>query len=234
MAPAWTRTARQTRRKADARSFGIHRSRGRQAWQRRPIDREPADNDESSLFEAAQCKLDRTAEFGIVNVVYRPDGRLAQLGVEQTLLKAECVQAMTALARLTLEHQTRKPAPGTPEFLVLPITTEYVDCADREPREFTEPGRVGQNIIEPPRKVRDVRPTYPPALQRQRVSGAVILEGVISTTGCVSEVSVLKGVAPAMDFAALRAVSSWLFTPTLLDGKPVPVIMTVTVNFEIG
>jgi protein TonB len=35
-----------------------------------------------------------------------------------------------------------------------------------------------------------------------------------------------------LDQAALDAVRQWEYTPTLLNGTPVPVIMTVTVNFR--
>jgi protein TonB len=43
---------------------------------------------------------------------------------------------------------------------------------------------------------------------------------------------VLRSV-PLLDQAALDAVRQWVFTPTLLNGVPVPVIMTVTVNFTL-
>jgi protein TonB len=36
-----------------------------------------------------------------------------------------------------------------------------------------------------------------------------------------------------LDAAALDAVKQWTFTPTLLNGTAVPVIMTVTVNFTL-
>ena len=36
-----------------------------------------------------------------------------------------------------------------------------------------------------------------------------------------------------IDAAALDAVKQWVFTPTTLNGQPVPVIMTVTVNFTL-
>jgi protein TonB len=70
-------------------------------------------------------------------------------------------------------------------------------------------------------------------MQRARVSGIVILEATISPTGCVRAARVLRSVELPLDVAALRAVSGWRFTPTLLDGIPVPVVMTVTVNFTL-
>jgi len=38
---------------------------------------------------------------------------------------------------------------------------------------------------------------------------------------------------PLLDQAALDAVRQWEYSPTLLNGVPVPVIMTVTVNFTL-
>ena len=34
--------------------------------------------------------------------------------------------------------------------------------------------------------------------------------------------------------AAVDAVRQWRFTPTLLNGEPVPIVMTVTVNFTLS
>ena len=39
---------------------------------------------------------------------------------------------------------------------------------------------------------------------------------------------------PLLDQAALEAVRQWEFTPTMLNGVPVPVIMTVTVQFTLS
>ena len=95
-----------------------------------------------------------------------------------------------------------------------------------------EPVRVGGNIS-PPTKVTDVPPVYPPVAQAARVTGVVILEAIIGPTGNVTEVKILRSV-PLLDDAAVEAVQQWQYTPTLLNGVPVPVIMTVTVNFQIG
>jgi protein TonB len=93
------------------------------------------------------------------------------------------------------------------------------------------PVRVGGNI-KPPTKVKDVRPTYPPIAQSARVQGVVIIEATIGPSGAVQEAKVLRSI-PLLDAAALDAVKQWQFTPTLLNGVPVPVIMTVTVNFTL-
>ncbi len=63
--------------------------------------------------------------------------------------------------------------------------------------------------------------------------GIVVLEATITATGCVSRAEVLRSVSTDLDVSALRSVTGWAFTPTLLDGAPVPVTMTVTVQFSL-
>lgn len=91
--------------------------------------------------------------------------------------------------------------------------------------------RVGGDIAEP-KKIKDVKPVYPAEAQAAGIQGVVILEATIAPSGYVSDARVLRSI-PALDQAAVEAVRQWAFTPTLLNGAPVPVIMTVTVNFTL-
>jgi len=91
--------------------------------------------------------------------------------------------------------------------------------------------RVGGDI-RPPQKVTDVAPVYPPLARAARVEGIVILEAVIGEDGGVRDVRVLRSVQ-LLDEAAMEAVRQWRFTPTLLNGEPVPVVMTITVAFKL-
>jgi periplasmic protein TonB len=93
------------------------------------------------------------------------------------------------------------------------------------------PIRVG-GLVKEPQKIRDVAPRYPLVAQQTKVQGVVILEAVISESGVVQGVRVLLS-KPLLDEAAVEAVRQWRFTPTLLNGQPVPVVMTVTVNFRL-
>ena len=93
------------------------------------------------------------------------------------------------------------------------------------------PVRVGGNI-KTPTKIKDRKPVYPPIAQSARVQGVVIIEATIGANGKVQDAKVLRSI-PLLDAAALDAVREWEFTPTTLNGQPVPVIMTVTVNFTL-
>ncbi|MDQ3441079.1 MAG: TonB family protein [Planctomycetota bacterium] len=94
---------------------------------------------------------------------------------------------------------------------------------------FPNAVRAGGNV-RVPRKIKDVKPVTPPAALEQRVQGVVILEIVINETGGVADAKVLRSI-PLLDQAALDAVKEWQFEPTELEGRPVPVIITVTVQF---
>jgi len=83
-----------------------------------------------------------------------------------------------------------------------------------------------------PVKTTDVAPVYPIIAKNAHVKGVVILEAVLNAQGGVESVRVLRSV-PLLDQAAVDAVQQWRFTPALLNGQPVPVVMTVTVNFTL-
>jgi periplasmic protein TonB len=95
----------------------------------------------------------------------------------------------------------------------------------------TEPVRPGGNIRAPER-IQYVAPVYPPIAQTVRKQGVVIIEAVIGVDGRVQNARILRS-EPLLDEAALVAVRQWTYTPTLLNGVPVPVIMTVTVSFQL-
>lgn len=90
---------------------------------------------------------------------------------------------------------------------------------------------VGGDIREPV-KVRHVAPDYPSLAVAARVEGAVVLQCVITTEGTVSEIAIVSGHVLLND-AAIAAVSRWRYRPTLLNGEPVSVILTVTVSFAL-
>jgi protein TonB len=94
------------------------------------------------------------------------------------------------------------------------------------------PVRVGGEIKEP-RKVRHVSPIYPEVAVVAHVHGNVILECLVSPQGAVTDVKLVRGI-PLLNAAAMDAVRQWAYTPTLKDGVPVPVILTVTVTFQLS
>jgi TonB family protein len=89
--------------------------------------------------------------------------------------------------------------------------------------------RIGGQI-RPPTKIKDVQPVYPAIARSARVAGVVTIAATIGPDGKVIDATVVRSI-PLLDQAALDAVQQWEYTPTLLNGVPVPVLVTVTINF---
>jgi protein TonB len=106
-----------------------------------------------------------------------------------------------------------------------------VDAPPQSPITAPDPIPVGGNI-KPPARTKYVMPEYPDIARAARVQGVVIIEAIIGTDGKVELARVLRS-NPLLEQAALAAVRAWEYTPTLLNGRPTPVIMTVTVQFSL-
>ena len=87
-------------------------------------------------------------------------------------------------------------------------------------------------LVTPPVKIRDVSPVYPELPRLARVEGQVVIEAVIA---CDGRRGGDPGIAVDAVFAeaALAAVRQWKYRPTLINGRPVPVVLTVTVTFRL-
>jgi protein TonB len=99
------------------------------------------------------------------------------------------------------------------------------------PAVVAEPLRPGGQIKEPV-KIHDVAPIYPLFAVRAKLSGFVIVAATIDVDGRVTDAKVLRSV-PGLDQAALDAVRQWRYRPTLLNGVPVSILVTVTVTFAL-
>jgi len=97
---------------------------------------------------------------------------------------------------------------------------------------LTTPLRVGGDIKQP-KQIKRVEPLYPDDAKAAGITGMVILEVLLDTEGRVKQAAVLRHATPSLDQAALSAVQQWVYQPTLLNGAPVEVVFTVTVNFSM-
>ena len=118
-------------------------------------------------------------------------------------------------------------------MLVMVLVWPLAAARPALPPQEQQPVRVGSGI-QPPMKIKDVRPVYPPAAMAEGRQGIAIVEAVIGTDGTVTDATIIRSIGDDLDRAALDAVYQWVFRPTTLNGQPVPVIMTVTVSFRLG
>jgi protein TonB len=94
------------------------------------------------------------------------------------------------------------------------------------------PVRIGGQITQP-QLVKRVEPDYPPLAVKAHIQGVVILEATVGEDGDVMAVKVLRSANPLLDREAEKAVRQWRYSPVVLNGIPVPFILTVTLSFHL-
>jgi TonB family protein len=94
--------------------------------------------------------------------------------------------------------------------------------------------RIGGNV-QATKLISQMKPIYPENAQRQGIEGTVLLHAVIAMDGSLLSVGVMNTLADAdLANAAVDAVKQWRYEPTLLNGKPIEVVTTITVNFRLA
>lgn len=97
------------------------------------------------------------------------------------------------------------------------------------------PVREGTAGLTPPQLIKEPQPDYPEAARRINFGGTVIIRAIIGTDGNVKSAEVLKGLGKfGMDEAALEAVKKRVYTPGVLEGRPVEVISTIRIVFTLN
>jgi TonB family protein len=78
-----------------------------------------------------------------------------------------------------------------------------------------------------------VEPEYSEEARKAKWQGTVVLTVIVDEMGRPNHVSVLRSLGLGLDQKAIDAVSQWRFKPGQRDGKAVPVIATIEVNFRL-
>jgi TonB family protein len=93
------------------------------------------------------------------------------------------------------------------------------------------PVQIGGSVT-PAKLLKSAPPVYPAFAKTQRVSGDVKIDALIDAAGQVTTMKVVSGPA-ALHQAAMDALHQWRYQPASLDGKPVPMHLTVTIQFRL-
>lgn len=163
--------------------------------------------------------------------------RIVSAGADKTFDETSWSRAPRADLGEDIVYENGKLTRSVPEGEVLKAASDLRATVVPQPPDASLFGtgpwqRVEEGTTAPVIESR-VEPVYPEEYRRARVSGIVVLEVAISQAGTVENVGVLKSLAPGLDMAAVNAVRQWKFKPALRDGRPVPVLFNVTINFRL-
>ena len=87
--------------------------------------------------------------------------------------------------------------------------------------------------VSAPSVLSKVEPEYSEEARKAKWQGTVTLQLVVDEHGMPQAMTVMRSLGLGLDQKALEAVGKWRFKPGMKDGKPVPVIATVEVNFRL-
>lgn len=144
--------------------------------------------------------------------------------------EAQAVGYTTRIAEQRANRSSGMTSSSGVTYMVNGVPSSAMSGSPASPPPPGAPVRVGGNI-KTPVKIQDAAPVLPPVALQAGVRGIVILEIIIATDGSVSDVKVLRSI-PLLDQAAIATARQWRYEPTYLNGAPVPVIMTATVDFR--
>ena len=99
--------------------------------------------------------------------------------------------------------------------------------------EIFPPRDARESRITPPKFVKVVEPKYTEEAKQREIGGTARCGIVVSNTGAVDSVWLLRPIGSGLDENAMKAVAQYKLDPALLDGKPVSVAVKVDVNFQI-
>lgn len=171
-------------------------------------------------------------------------GNVILEGVIDTEGKVESVAVLRSIPLLdesaveAVRQYKYKPATrdGRPVRVVITILVSFPETSADAPAAPGSPGSAADRPLEvtgnvqPPVLVSKVAPVYSKEARRAGVQGTVILRATIDAEGNVASVAVARSV-PMLDDAAVKAVKQWKYTPARKDGRPVEVVLTVSLNF---
>jgi TonB family protein len=156
----------------------------------------------------------------------KPESIKPEIGAQTAAPAKKQVPVTPDPAARKTPKSTFLPVAGAPVLSPVPATNQ--DNA----QPVREPIRVGGGVQES-KLLKKVEPIYPELAKRARVQGKVVLMVTVDEQGYVSDARVMEG-HPLLNDAAVSAVKKWRYSPTLLNGAPVPVIATVTIVFNLA
>jgi protein TonB len=100
-----------------------------------------------------------------------------------------------------------------------------------QPAAPVAPTQIGGDV-KPARIMSSVPPVYPTLAKTQHVAGDVRIDALIDATGRVTTMKVVSGPS-LLHQAAMDALRQWKYQAAMLDGKPVPMHLTVMIQFRL-
>ncbi|MGH9866651.1 MAG: energy transducer TonB [Candidatus Polarisedimenticolia bacterium] len=184
-----------------------------------------------AVIERSGCLAPEQAVVWMAEVTYQTSGRPASVRTIKTPGQSECLRWLTLMLRANLTPDDVPIEPSASSTVLVPFAAGAVKRLDELPP--ADPPVLMDEGFEPPERVVFVKPYYPQELRQLRIEGKVILEMAVDRQGVPGNMRVLKLNRIELALSAIQAVSQWRYRPATRSGGPVPVMLTVIVDFDL-
>jgi TonB family protein len=190
------------------------------------------------LLKIEPCRSP-SSRYSVAILEFRSDGAPRRVRPRLVAAGAACERVANALFLMSrAPDDLADPSADNAAYLALLLPTA-VACAD-VPMPTTRPSAEDQAIVrvrgkaEAPKLEGRVEPRYPEDARKRHEQGVSIYEAIITTTGCVANLRLLKSSTPELDMMGMEAVAQWRYRPARLNGRAVRVYLTVTVTYRLS
>lgn len=208
----------------------------------------PPTVDEAARKKAMEEEINRRLQAEMLKLqadydrqLQRDDSRSRPPAQQAVAARAAEPEPARATPQTTTQASALPPPPVTTPA-PSPVTQTVAQTAPSEQPPLPVAAQIREGdlveyaeIDRAPELTSPVRPVYPPLAARQKVEGTVILSALVSETGRVLDVRVLRGDSKRMglDEAAVRALRQANFSPALKDGKRVKTWKPIPIIFKL-
>jgi len=191
------------------------------------------------LFRIEPC-ASPVHRFGVAVIEFRGDGAPHHVALNLTPDKPACARVANALYLMSrASNDVADPAAERAAYLA-PLVPAAVTCAELPPPATTGSTAEDSNVVrvrgkvQAPRLDKRVSPMYPEDARKRREQGISIYEGIVTATGCITDLRLLKSSTPELDMMGMEAIAQWRYQPARLNGRAIRVYLTVTVTFRLN
>jgi TonB family protein len=190
------------------------------------------------LLKIEPCKSP-SSRYSVAILEFRSDGAPRRVRPRLVAAGAACERVANALFLMSrAPDDVADPTADNAAYLAL-LLPRAVACTD-VPVPMARPSAEDQEVVrvrgkvEAPKLESRVEPRYPEDARKRHEQGVSIYEAIITTTGCVTNLRLLKSSTPELDMMGMEAVAQWRYRPAHLNGRAVRVYLTVTITYRLN
>jgi hypothetical protein len=189
----------------------------------------------TGLLDATGCRPPHGEWVVEVEAEFVRSGRLRRIGLPSEAPKG-CAEAVRVLALSSLAPVGDVEIDASPSILLVPLSRERLACMEAESpagpaAALHDPLPRARERVKEPRKTKDVKPRYSDA-GLAGIVGEVEVEGTVGRTGCLRDMRKVRG-STLLAREQMVAMAQWIYTPTRIDGRPVPTSVSVRARFGV-